>query len=255
MKRYFRKVTSFILVFSTIFLFSSCVYNDKKNVPKTPTTFSTTHSESSTIISENNNILQSNETDIGGGTISTRKYRVNYYDVPYQFVLIVGEDVYWEWDEQYNNENPDETNIMVIKKFIEYFDISKESFERANLEWAKVILNKMGSQPNMNPKDFANQETDEVYNADIIYTFNDEIINEYYTSGYYPYIYESDYEEAVRNGEYISQTKDWIDIEQMEAEIIAKYGEAEIVTEVTETTTVISEDIVTTDLSQIETTK
>ena len=59
-----------------------------------------------------------------------------------------------------------------MKNFIEYFDIPRESFDKANLEWAKVILNKMGSQPNMNPKDFANQETDEVYNADIKYTFN-----------------------------------------------------------------------------------
>lgn len=230
MKRYLRNIVLFILVFSAIFLFSSCINNDKKAEEKT-TAFDTVNFESSTTISGDNDIYQPTGDDVGGGTISTRKYRVNYYDVPYQFILIVGEDIYWEWDEQYNNQNPDETNVMVMKSFIEYFNISKENFEKANLEWAKVILNKMGSQPTMNPKDFANQETDEVYNADIIYTFNDEIINEYYLSGYYPYIYESEYEEAVESGEYTSQTEKWIDIEQMEAEIIAKYGEAEIVTE------------------------
>lgn len=222
-----------MLIIYSIFSFSSCVLINKEPEGEISTTLlDTNHSESDTTVLANDDVYQSVvNTDIGGGSITTRKYRVNYYDVPYQFILIVGEDVYWEWDEQYNNENPDETNVMVMKRFIEYFDISKECFERANLEWAKVILNKMGSQPNMNPKDFANQETDEVYNADIIYTFDDKIINEYYMSGYYPYIYESDYEEAVASGEYISQTKDWIDIAQMEAEIIAKYGEAEIVTE------------------------
>lgn len=234
MRKYFNSTLLFMLVLSIIFLFPSCVSNDKELEEKASTSVAdTTYADSTTTVSENNDISQYVETDIGGGTISTRKYRVNYYDVPYQFVLIVGEEAYWEWDEQYNNENPDETNVMVMKNFIEYFDISRESFDKANLEWAKVILNKMGSQPNMNPKDFANQETDEVYNADIIYTFNNEIINEYYISGYYPYIYESEFEKAVANGEYTSQTEDWIDIEEMEAEIIAKYGEAEIVTETT----------------------
>ena len=250
MKRYFKNIVVFILILHIVVLFSSCFFKEKESSEKTSTTVSdTTYQELNTTVIENKDIYQSIKTDIGGGTISTRKYRVNYYDVPYQFILIVGEDVYWEWDEQYNNENPDETNVMVMKRFIEYFDISKESFERANLEWAKVILNKMGSQPNMNPKDFANQETDEVYNADIIYTFDDDIINEYYISGYYPYIYESDFEEAVANGTYQTRTTDWIDIDQMEAEIIAKYGEAEIATEVTTT----SEEFDSADLSQTET--
>ena len=85
----------------------------------------------------------------------------------------------------------------------------------------------------MNPQDFANQETDEVYNADIIYTFDDELINNYYLSHEYPFVYISDYENAVSDGTYQTRTTDWIDIEQMEAEIIEKYGEAEIVIETT----------------------
>lgn len=167
----------------------------------------------------------------GGGNISTRKYRVNYYDVPYQFVLLVGEDDFWEWNENYNTEDPDETNIMVMKKFIQHFNISREDFDKANLNWTKTIQNEMGGKPIMNPKDFANQETDESYNADILYTFDDQIINDYYLSSYYPFIFETDYEQAVANGTYQTQTTDWIDIEQMEAEIIAKYGETEIIPE------------------------
>lgn len=46
------------------------------------------------------------------------------------------------------------------------------------------------------------------------------------------------YEQATENGEYTPRTTDWVDIEQMEAEIIAKYGEIEIETTVEETVAV-----------------
>ena len=67
----------------------------------------------------------------------------------------------------------------------------------------------------------------------MIFTFDDNLIREYYLSPDYPYIFDFEYEEAVANGKYTSKTEKWIDIEQMEAEIIAKYGEAEIVAETT----------------------
>ena len=62
-------------------------------------------------------------------------------------------------------------------------------------------------------------------------TFDDQIINEYYLSREYPFVYESEFEQAVASGEYTPRTEVWIDVEEMEAEIIAKYGEAENVTE------------------------
>ena len=98
-----------------------------------------------------------------------------------------------------------------------------------------MVINGIHGQPIMNPQDFANQEIYEVYNGDIIYTFDDEIINNYYLSHDYPFCYESEYEEAVANGTYETRTTDWIDVEQMEAEINAKYGTQET-TAVTETT-------------------
>lgn len=229
-----KNILAFISCFLILFIFSSCGFYNNTNPSETTEKNEGTIEEFKTTAVLNE---ITPETDAGGASISTRKYRVNYYDVPYQFVLLVGEDAFWEWDETRDNEDPDETNVMVMKTFIEYFNITREEFDKANLEWTKTILYDMGGKPVMNPKDFANQETDESYNADIIYTFDDEVINNYYLSGYYPYIFESDYEKAVESGEYVSQTTDWIDIEQMEAEIIAKYGEAEIVTEAAETTT------------------
>ena len=122
---------------------------------------------------------------------------------------------------------------MVIKQFIQHFGITREQFDKANLECARRIQNQLGGKPCINPKDYANQEDDEVYNAEVIFTFDDNLIREYYLSPDYPYIFDFEYEEAVANGKYTSKTEKWIDIEQMEAEIIAKYGEAEIVAETT----------------------
>ena len=87
----------------------------------------------------------------------------------------------------------------------------------------------------MNPQDFANQEIYEVYNGDIIYTFEDEIINEYYLTQDYPFCSDDECEYALKNGTYKTRTTDWVDVDQMEAEINAKYGTQET-TAVTETT-------------------
>lgn len=164
---------------------------------------------------------------VGGNDITTRKYRVRYYSVPYQFALLVGLDAFWEWDAQYSSEMYAENDKIVIKEFVQYFNISREDFDRANLEFAKVVVSGFGGQPVMNPKDYTNQEIHEIYNSDIIYTFDDEIINEYYLSNGYPFDIQIDYENAVADGTYETRTTDWVDIEQMEAEINSKYGNPE----------------------------
>ncbi len=188
-------------------------------------------------IEEKKQTNQPSIDDIGGASITTRKYRDRYYSVPYQFAVLVGTDTFWEWDSQYDSEEYAANDKMVIKEFVQYFNISREDFDRANLEFAKVVIKGFGGTPVMNPKDFANQEIHEIYNSDIIYTFDDTIINDYYLSPDYPYLFSSEYDEAVANGTYQTQTTDWIDVEQMEAEIIAKYGEAEHVSEISEETT------------------
>ncbi len=170
------------------------------------------------------------ESDTGGGYIESGKYRQCYYDVPYDFVVLVGKEEFDRWYNEIYDFNPEKAQIAA---FIQYFDISKEVFEKANLQMAKSFVE---FNPTMRPMDYENQQTYEVYNADIIYTFDDEIINEYYLTPEYPYCADFEYEAAVENGTYQSQTEEWVDVEAMEAEIIAKYGEAEIVTEYEATT-------------------
>ncbi len=200
----------------------------------------------STIYQIDNSKNDEIKTDNGGGYIESGKYRQCYYDVPYDFIVLVGEEKFDRWYDDIYEFNPDKSQFV---SFIQYFNISKEVFEKTNLQMAKSFAE---FNPTMRPMDYENQQTYEIYNADIIYTFDDDIINEYYLTPDYPYCADFEYEAAVKRGEYTSQTEEWVDIEQMEAEIIAKYGEAEIVTEVTTST---AEEIATTELSQTEITE
>ena len=238
-----------ILVFSVCLIFASC---NREIEQKTETTTNIKADESLPSLTFPKNESQKNEQDldIGGSDLILHKYRQNYYTIPAPFGDIVDSEEFEKWYSDILLLNPNETNKMIIKEFVLFFDVPQASFETANLEWAKIVERDLHGKPVMNPQDFSNQETDEVYNSDIIYTLDDAIINNYYLSHNYPYTFSDEYEEAVSNGTYQTRTTDWVDIEQMEAEIIAKYGETEFVTE---TTTAIPEENVTTDLSQIET--
>lgn len=217
-----KKLLSLILVFILPVLLVACSENNsnnqRTNFGNNPTT-DTTSPE--TVV----NVDDLNSDDSGGGYITSSKYRQCYYDVPYDFVMLVGEEEFDRWYDEIYEFNPDKSQIV---SFVQYFNISKEDFEKTNLQMAKSFAE---FNPTMRPLDYENQQTYEIYNADIVYTFDDEIINEYYLTPDYPYCADFEYEAAVKRGEYTSQTEEWVDIEQMEAEIIAKYGEAEIVPE------------------------
>ncbi len=245
------KIMSIILALAMLLMIFPACSIQKENEDFSTKQFQNTskHGETHSNTNENESFVK----DKGGAEIVPRKYRTRYYNVPYQFAQLVGVERYWEWSDLYNTENPDDTNEMVIKKFVQYFNISREQFEKANLAFAKVLAEGVDIDIFLNPKDYADQEIYEIYNSDIIYTFDDEIINEYYTTPNYSFGWKLEYETALENGTYETRTTDWIDIEQMEAEIIAKYGEAEIVTE--EVTTVENEETVPTEQTEQEKTE
>jgi len=58
---------------------------------------------------------------------------------------------------------------MAMVTFIRFFDIDRETFDRLNAEWENFLI-EMGDDP----------EPQELFNADIIFTFDNDIINEYY---------------------------------------------------------------------------
>lgn len=227
-----KKLSCLILFFSLLVLATSCVQNNNLKTSEDNISHTQTDASSRTV---NNNTQISLMNDTGGEIPTLTKYRSIYCDIPRPFANLVDLYEFEEWYDVVIENDPNKTEIMPMKLFVQEFNISREDFDRANLEWTKIIINGFDGVPMMNPQDFLNQETDEVYNAEIIYTFDDEIINSYYLSHEYPFVYVTDYENAVADGTYQTRTTDWIDIDQMEAEIIAKYGEAEIVTEITTT--------------------
>ncbi len=152
--------------------------------------------------------LPSAET--GDGVIGLKYYRHRYYSIAAPFIHLVGRETFFEWRDA--QPDPDETNVMLMVNFIRDFNISREDFDKANLEYAWRIKYLLNGTPVMNPKDFANQEDEEVYNADIIYTFDNELINEYYLTPDYPYLFKDEYEDAVANGTYQTQTLDFIEV-------------------------------------------
>ncbi len=224
MKKFIFLIVSVLLVAAIL---ASCTH------PETIETTTKEHSSNTeisstiniSIKSQENSTTIGNDGDTGGGYIKIQKYRCRFYDVPGPFVSLVGREAWYEW---LNTVNHAETaEVMVMKLFIENFNISREDFDKANLELAKRIKNDLRGSPCLVSSDYANQEDYEIFNADIIYTFDDDIIREYYLSPDYPYTFDFEFEEAVEKGEYTSQTEEWVDIKKMEAEVIAKYGNIE----------------------------
>ena len=207
-----KKILTVLLICILLFSLVSCA--DKKDNEQTTT--------STSVSVENNTETTVNKTteqatngqenisnDVGGSDILQDKYRVCYYGINKYFAQMADPLEVRAWEENVYEISPNETNEMVMKRFVQDFNISREDFDKANYEAAKMISEELQEAPMMNPKDYLNQEIYEVYNADIIYTFDDEIINEYYLSGEYPFCYQDEYENAVLSGAYKTQTTDF----------------------------------------------
>lgn len=233
-----KKLFTVLFSVSFCFLLTACIKNlspINNTKPSFSETILATTKETFLQVSETEAVKNTAEIGQGGGELLPRKYRNNYYQVPAFFASLVDKNKFIEWEsEYYSANNPDKTNVMVMVAFIKEFNISKEEFERANLEYAKFIYG-VYSQVCLNPKDYADQEMHEIYNTEIIYTFDNDTINEYYLGSEYAFLNEYEYDEALANGTYQTRTTEWVDVEAMEAEIIAKYGEAEITEDVTRT--------------------
>lgn len=176
--------------------------------------------------------------DAGGDTDNyidpyKTKYRRIYYSggssgLDTFFGNLVSNEEYDEWMNQYYAKQPTgdgmfregekivEPTRMKIVDFVMYFDIPKDVFEEANNTWCHSRMIKWGDVPVMNPKDYKEQEEFEVYNVDIIYTFDDEIINAYYERGEYPFETKEEYLEAIKYHGYVTQTEEFIMLEGFE---------------------------------------
>lgn len=219
-----RKINTLILTLLILLSFVACTSKESNKATNPSETTPTTEIQTTNSTIEKNTFFENNwnnqNDDIGGGELTLQKYRSIYYSIPSPFWDIVDEnsrqDIYGEyWEQPYS-----QINTMRMKIFVEEYNVPREKFDAANAEWARIVKERLYGTPVINPQDFVNQEFNEVYNADIIYTFDDEIINEYYLSHDYPYCYESEYEKAVEDGIYNTQTTKIIDLANLKNELL-----------------------------------
>jgi len=102
-----------------------------------------------------------------------RQYRYIYYQLESTYYLLADWHEANEFLGEYEKENPFETEIseMILVTFIKHFQIPREDFEKAvayQWDYQKRYGVDMTS------------ERFELPNPDIIYTFDNDIINEYY---------------------------------------------------------------------------
>ena len=105
-------------------------------------------------------------------------YREIYSVIPSQFVWLVDSEEYENWEKSVNASGG-----MAIMQFVEHFDISREEFDSANKAYEAYINSTFGVSLREKPAN----ETDEkfeIFNADIIYTFDRETVNGYYLAEY-----------------------------------------------------------------------
>lgn len=105
-------------------------------------------------------------------------YRSIYSVVPSQFAWLVDSEEYEKWEKTVNASGG-----MAIMQFVEYFGITKEEFKSANDAYKAYIDSTMGGALSRKPVTVAEEEC-EIFNADIIYSFDKEKINEYYLADY-----------------------------------------------------------------------
>lgn len=135
---------------------------------------------------DNASIIQSSTAEI---------FRSIYFEIPKEFRALVSEEDYAE-----NEYKADLSEGMRIVWFIKEFNIPKESFEEANAAYAKRVYSDFGLYPLLNAADYKGQEEAEIFNADIIYSFDEEKINEYYARPDYEFNSLAEYARAVENG-------------------------------------------------------
>ncbi len=98
-------------------------------------------------------------------------YREIYSVIPSEFIGLVDSEEYKKW-----KISVDASGGMAMLQFVEHFGISREDFDAANEAYAA----------SQNEFKFSsdNPQKTEIFNADIIYTFDRETIDHYYLKQY-----------------------------------------------------------------------
>lgn len=173
-----KTIVASLLFLSLCLIFVGCTNRDKTNTtsPNESTVYTDTKSQ------EVSSTVDGSNDDYFG--IRKYKYRYNYYRITAHYIDIVGDEAYGEWirsNPQYENFELDE---MLMVSYIKHFNITREQFDEASKNREKLFEKNnwtMLVYPFENDGEYSyDDEAYEIYNADIIYTFDNDIINEYY---------------------------------------------------------------------------
>lgn len=103
-------------------------------------------------------------------------FRSIYSVIPQPFTELVDYTEFTEWS---GNVSADDG--MAIVQFAEHFGISKEAFDEANREYARSINSIYGVFP-LYFTPFEEHEIYEIFSTELIYSFDRDAIDEYYTA-------------------------------------------------------------------------
>lgn len=106
----------------------------------------------------------------------TNEFRLIYSSIPQSFISLVDSAEFAEWSETVSAEDG-----MAIVQFVRHFGVSEEAFDEANRNYAKYISAFYGVLP-LYRTPFEEHESFEIFNVELIYSFDKEKIDEYYTS-------------------------------------------------------------------------
>ena len=106
-------------------------------------------------------------------------FRSIYAKVPEQFAWLVDSEEFSKWESQV-----DASGGMAILGFVEHFKISEEDFNTSNEAYAAFLKSSFNEEPVLGKPQSPEQEHLEIFNTEIIYTFDREKIDRYYTAEY-----------------------------------------------------------------------
>jgi len=99
------------------------------------------------------------------------QFRAAFYHIPMQILTLVSADDRRVWHDTRGRDS----STMLVVDFIQFFDISREDFENA-LDSIRRGAQRLAEDGYIN----INDEMHEVFNADIIFTFDHDIIRYFY---------------------------------------------------------------------------
>jgi len=122
----------------------------------------------------NSSLIRENFDDSGGGGGYgyIGRHRPRFYSMTYPFADLVGREEFQDWLLSRSREEQENEHVAV--SFIRYFNISREDFEKANEQ-----MRRSWESLNFSPRDLAFASF-EIYDVDLIFSFDNERINEYF---------------------------------------------------------------------------